>query len=99
MEEVWHEVDLTEEELDELEYNLVGGGYDLSKMIDAAFEDLDQLSRFMTLILAGAGVDDKYLRLRDLLMEPSKQHKKALDKECFHPRVSDPQSHRIHRVR
>ncbi len=55
LEEVWHEEDLTEEELDELEYNLVGGDYKLQEMIDAAFEDLDQLNRFMDLILAGAG--------------------------------------------
>lgn len=83
--EVWHEVDLTEEELNELEYNLVGGGYNLQAMIDAAFEDLDQLNRFMDLILAGAGYDDKYLRLRDLLIGPSNQGKKALDKSVFTP--------------
>jgi superfamily II DNA or RNA helicase len=85
LEEVWHEEDLTEEELDELEYNLVGGDYKLQQMIDAAFEDLDQLKRFMELILAGAGVDEKYLRLRDLLLEPSKERKKTLDKEVFTP--------------
>ncbi|MDQ4489045.1 helicase-related protein [Sinomonas sp. ASV486] len=84
-EEVWHEEDLTEEELDELEYNLVGGGYRLQEMIDAAFEDLDQLTRFMHLILAGAGVDDKYLHLRDLLLGPSKERKKALGKDVFTP--------------
>ena len=44
LEEVWHEEDLTEEELNELEYNLVGGDYKLHEMIDAAFEDLDQLA-------------------------------------------------------
>lgn len=85
LEEVWHEADLTEEELDELDYNLVGGDYKLQQMIDAAFDDLDQLDRFMSLILAGAGVDDKYLRLRDLLREPSIAHKKTLDKEVFTP--------------
>lgn len=83
--EVWHEADLTEEELNELEYNLVGGDYNLQAMIDAAFEDLDQLNRFMDLILVGAGYDDKYLRLRDLLVGPSKQGKKSLDKEVFTP--------------
>ncbi|MGF0256072.1 helicase-related protein [Rhodococcus erythropolis] len=81
--EVWHEEDLTEEELDELEYNLVGGDYKLQEMIDAAFEDLDQLNRFMDLVLVGAGVDDKYLCLRDLLMEPA--NKKILDKDVFTP--------------
>lgn len=85
LEEVWHEEDLTEEELEELEYNLVGGDYKLHEMIDAAFEDLDQLVRFMDLILCGAGVDDKYLRLRDLLMEPSKERRKTLEKDVFTP--------------
>jgi hypothetical protein len=85
LEEVWHEEDLTEEELDELEYNLVGKDYKLRDMINAAFEDLDQLKRFMDLILAGAGIDEKYLRLRDLLREPSKENKKSLPKEVFTP--------------
>ncbi|MEE3851789.1 helicase-related protein [Gordonia sp. LSe1-13] len=86
LEEGWHEEDLTEEELSELDYNLVGGDYRLQDMIDAAFDDLDQLTRFMSLVQAGAGVDDKYLRLRDLLIEPSKpQQKKALDKEIYTP--------------
>ena len=31
LEEVWHEEDLTEEELNELEYNLVGGDYNLER--------------------------------------------------------------------
>ncbi len=85
LEEVWHAEDLTEEELNELEYNLVGGEYMLQEMIGAAFEDLDQLTTFMELILAGAGYDDKYLRLRDLLLGPSKEGKKALDKDVFTP--------------
>lgn len=85
LEEVWHAEDLTEEELNELEYNLVGGEYRLREMIGAAFEDLDQLTRFMDLILAGAGYDDKYLRLRDLLVGPSKEGKRALDKDVFTP--------------
>ena len=51
----------------------------------AAFEDLDQLSRFMELILAGAGYDDKYLRLRDLLLGASKEGRKSLDKVVFTP--------------
>lgn len=90
LEEVWHEEDLTEEELNELDYNLVGGGYKLQEMIDAAFEDLDQLQRFMDLILVGAGVDDKYIRLRDLLTGRStkragKKSGEALDPEVFTP--------------
>lgn len=85
LEEVWHEEDLTEEELSELDYNLVGGEYRLQDMIDAAFEDLDQLQRFMDLILAGAGVDDKYLRLRDLLIGQFKGSKEKLDKDVFTP--------------
>lgn len=85
LEEVWHAEDLTEEELNELEYNLVGGDYKLDEMIDAAFEDLDQLTRFMELILGGAGYDDKYLRLRDLLLGASKEGKKTLDKSVFTP--------------
>lgn len=85
LEEVWLEEDLTEEELNELDYNLVGGEYRLHDMIDAAFEDLDQLQRLMDLILDGAGVDDKYLRLRDLLIGQSKNSKERLDKEVFTP--------------
>lgn len=88
--EVWHGEDLTEEELNELEYNLLGGDYKLHEMIDAAFEDLDQLQRFMDLILAGAGYDDKYLRLRDLLLGPTEHERKlqkrgkgTLDKTVF----------------
>ncbi len=91
LEEVWHAEDLTEEELNELEYNLVKGDYKLTEMIDAAFEDLDQLHRFMDLILAGAGVDDKYLRLRDLLISTPKDPRTGkasapnLDKSVFTP--------------
>lgn len=85
LEEVWHEEDLTEEELNELEYNLVDGDYKLQEMIDAAFEDLDQLRRFIELILDGAGYDDKYLRLRDLLVGPSKEDSKTIDKTVFTP--------------
>lgn len=85
LEEVWHEEDLTEEELSELEYNLVGGEYRLQEMVDAAFEDLDQLHSFMALILAGAGVDDKYLRLRDLLIGKPRGSTEKLDKDVFTP--------------
>ncbi len=85
LEEGWHEDDLTEEELGELEYNLVGGEFKVHEMISAAFEDLDQLKRFMDMILEGAGVDEKYLVLRDLLTGPSKDRKKIMDKGVFTP--------------
>ncbi len=91
LEEVWHEEDLTEEELGELGVNLVGGEYNLQEMIDAAFEDLDQLNRFMDLTLAGAGYDDKYLRLRDLLLGPSKAGIRTLDKAVFTPEFRNEQ--------
>jgi hypothetical protein len=85
MDENWHEEDLTEEELEELDYNLVGGSYRLGDMIDAAFDDLDQLTRFMDLVLAGAGLDDKFAKLRTLLMGPAKSEKAALDTDVFTP--------------
>lgn len=83
VEEGWHEEDLTEEALEELEYNLTGGKYKLDEMIDAAFGDLDQLARFMELILNGAGLDDKYARLRTLLLGASKSEKASLDLSIF----------------
>lgn len=83
LQEVWHEEDLTEEELEELEYNLKNGSYKFGEMFDAAFGDLDQLTRFMTLILDGAGIDDKYLQLRTLLLGASKTEKGTLDPAIF----------------
>lgn len=83
LEEGWHEEDLTEEELEELDYNLVGGGYKLDEMVDAAFDDLDQLTRFMELVLAGAGVDDKFLKLRMLLMGPAASEKASANPKVF----------------
>ena len=86
LEEVWHEdEDVTEEEFDELEENLIGGDYKLDEMISSAFDDLDQLVRFMELILQGARIDDKFLRLRDLLMGAGKEERKSLDKSVFTP--------------
>ena len=76
------EEDLTEEELGELEYNLVGGSYKLREMIDASFGDLDQLQRFMDLVLAGAGVDDN-TQLRTLLRGAAKSEKSSLDKSVY----------------
>lgn len=83
LEEGWHEEDLTEEELEELDYNLVGGEYKLGDMVDAAFDDLDQLTRFMELVRAGAGVDDKFLKLRTLLMGPAASEKASTDPKVF----------------
>lgn len=61
--------DLTEEELDELEINLDPGEYDIPAMVDAAFEDLYQLQKFLDRIVDVAiSGDDKYQRLRDLLL-------------------------------
>ena len=78
MDESWHEEDLTEEELSELEENLVGGAYRLDDMIDAAFGDLDQLARFMSYLTHGSALDDKYDRLRSLLVGG-----KGLDPKIF----------------
>lgn len=89
LDEVWHEEDLTEQELGELEYNLVGGSYKLGEMIDAAFGDLDQLQRFMDLVVLAAGHDDKYAQLRALLLGPSKLEKKALDPTIFTKEFQD----------
>lgn len=89
LDEVWHEEDLTEQELDELEYNLVGGSYKLGEMIDAAFGDLDQLHRFMDLVVLAAGHDDKYAQLRALLLGPSKLEKKVLDPTIFTKEFQD----------
>lgn len=83
LEEPVYDVDLTEEELDELEWNLVGGEYDFEKMLDATFDDLDQLHTFLLQILAGGGIDSKYECLRDLLVPPSKERQKTLDREVF----------------
>ncbi|MBH0081959.1 helicase-related protein [Salinibacterium sp. SWN167] len=83
LDEVWHDQDLTEEELEELEWNLVGGSFKLDEMVDAAFGDLDQLTRFMELILDGAGFDDKYDKLRTLLRGPSKAAKASTDGAIF----------------
>jgi hypothetical protein len=83
LDEVWHEGDRTEEELSELEWNLVGKPYDLESMVEAAFGDLDQLWTFMDLVVDGGGIDDKYLKLRTLLMGPSKSEKTAIDKSVF----------------
>lgn len=83
VEEVWHEEDLAEEELEEIEYNLNTGHYKLVEMIDAAFGDLDQLVRFMELIINGSGLDEKYARLRTLLLGPSKSEKYVVEKSIF----------------
>jgi superfamily II DNA or RNA helicase len=76
--------DLTEQELEELHYNLTGGDYDLPRMFDAAFEDLTQLGRFLERIADAGDVDDKYQRLRDLLA-PTAKKAGSLDKNVFAP--------------
>jgi hypothetical protein len=83
LEEVWHPEELTDEELDELDYRLDGDEYDFVAMFDAAFDDLDQLTQFMKLILDGSGIDSKYECLRDLLVEPSPIRKSKLDPKVF----------------
>jgi hypothetical protein len=58
--------------------------YDLPAMFDAALEDLTQLGRFLARIHdCGPELDNKFDRLRDLLL-PSPKSKK-LDKEIFVP--------------
>lgn len=76
--------DLTEEELDELEINLDPADYDVPQMIDAAFEDLYQLHKFLERIadVAISG-DDKYLRLRQLLMGTASKSAPKGQKEVF----------------
>jgi superfamily II DNA or RNA helicase len=83
VEEGWHEEDLTEEALEELDYNLVGGSYRLDDMIAAAFDDLDQLRRFLYHVHTGGILDDKYAKLRTLLAGPSKTEKNAVDPTVF----------------
>jgi len=76
--------DLTEEEFDELEMHLNPDDYDLPQMIDASFEDLRQLCAFLERIDDVAIVgDDKYARLRQLILGPRKGDKGELDPIVF----------------
>jgi hypothetical protein len=76
--------DLTEEELDELEINLDSTEYDLPAMIDAAFEDLRQLAAFLERIDDVAIVgDDKYARLKKLLMGAAAGKKSAKESAVY----------------
>jgi SNF2 family DNA or RNA helicase len=60
--------DLTPEEFDEIEKYCNPNDYDLPKMLDAAFEDLNQLQRFLERIASGGRtVDGKYQKLLTLL--------------------------------
>jgi hypothetical protein len=81
--------DLTEEELTELEIYLDPAAYDLPAMVDAAFEDLFQLGKFLDRIADVSLVgDDKYGRLLELLNGPRTGRKKSdppLDKKVFTP--------------
>lgn len=84
VEQNWGVEDLTEDELNELEFNLVGGEYDFKKMLDAAFEDLTQLERFLERIADAGDADDKYIRLLDLI-NPTPPKGRDLDKAVFTP--------------
>jgi len=76
--------DITLEELEELEIHLPADKYDLDAMIQAAFEDLIQLGRFLERIADAGQVDDKFTRLLELL-RPSAGRKSDLPKDVFTP--------------
>lgn len=65
--EVLDPTDLTPAELDEHDATLDPNEYHIAKFRDAAFDDLDQLRRFLVLVNAADGDDDKYDQLRTLL--------------------------------
>ncbi len=75
--------DVTEEELEELELHLDPADFNIDAMVDAAFEDLYQLGRFLERIADAAGVDDKYARLIQLLTKAIGS--KNLHKDVFTP--------------
>jgi hypothetical protein len=75
--------DVTEEELEELELHLDPAEYDIDAMVEATFEDLTQLGRFLERIADAAGVDDKYARLLQLLTDAPGSRK--LPKDIFTP--------------
>ena len=81
--------DLTEEELTELEIYLDPAEYNVPAMVDAAFEDLYQLVKFLERIADVSLVgDDKYGRLLELLNGPRTGRKKTeapLDPTVFTP--------------
>lgn len=75
--------DVTEEELEELELHLDPAEYDIGAMVEAAFEDLLQLGRFLERIADAVDVDDKYARLLQLLTNAPGS--KKLPKDIFTP--------------
>lgn len=84
--------DLTEDELTELEFNLDPDEYDRAAMVEAAFEDLYQLGKFLERIADVSLVgDDKYDRLLELLNGPHPKRRKTgppLDPKIFTPEFS-----------
>lgn len=77
--------DLTDEELEEYEAErLDPAEYRVGEMIEAAFEDLTQLQRFLDRIHDGAGIDDKYRCLRELI-DPAVKRGAGTDSAVFAP--------------
>lgn len=79
--ETWLPEDVTEVEFDET-YDLTGGEYDFDRMFDVALEDLIQLGRLLERVADASGIDDKYLRLLDLIHTTKT---KGLDPQVFTP--------------
>jgi len=65
--EPWNTDDMTEEELGELDLHLMVDDYRWQDMLDAAFEDLTQLGRFLERIADAGDADDKYEKLLRLI--------------------------------
>lgn len=83
--------DVTLEELQELEIHLPADAYDLDAMIQAAFEDLTQLGRFLERIVDADELDDKYARLIDLLTSSTGRRRRNLSKDVFTPEFATQQ--------
>lgn len=75
--------DVTLEELEELEIHLPAEHYDIDAMVQAAFEDLLQLARFLERIADAGQVDDKYSRLLALISTSA--GRRDLSKSVFTP--------------
>lgn len=79
--ETWLPDDVTEAEFDET-YDLTGGEYDFERMFDVALEDLVQLGRLLDRVADAGVIDDKYLRLLELIHTTKT---KGLDPQVFTP--------------
>lgn len=80
--------DITEAEFEELDSVLDPGLYDLETMVNAAFDDLDQLVKFVKQInLLGSIGDDKYLRLKELIDPAAAKPETALPKDVATPEL------------